>query len=60
MASQDATDLLSVLNASIPAFMSFATIKVMQKKGRKFLIQLGVGVSIVCLGVMVLAFLLKG
>ena len=39
--------------------MSVLTIKVMAKKGRKFLIQLGTAISAICLGMMTLAFILK-
>lgn len=39
---------------------SFITIKLMNRKGRKFLIQLGTAVCTLCLGICSVAFLLKG
>lgn len=59
VSNQNAIDLLVVLNCSLPAFMSVLTIKVMARKGRKFLIQLGTAVCGACLALMALAFLLK-
>lgn len=38
---QDAIDLLQVLITSLPAVMAAFSIKLMKKKGRKFLIQMG-------------------
>ena len=56
---QDLIDLSQVLITSLPAVMAAFSIKILKKKGRKFLIQMGTIVVIICLSVVIAAIIVS-